>query len=96
MTHKSELSERHFKITMNTLSDVVLFVCLFCLFRAVPVAHGGSQAKGSIGAVTASLCHSYSNGGSKPCLQPTLQLMATLDPQPTEQGQGLNPQPHGS
>ena len=27
---------------------------------------------------------------------PTPQLMATLDPWPTEQGQGSNPQPHGS
>ena len=29
-------------------------------------------------------------------LQPTPQLMATLDPQPTERGWGSNPQPHGS
>jgi len=34
--------------------------------------------------------------GSELRLQPTPQLMATPDPQPTEQGQGLNPQPHGS
>ena len=34
--------------------------------------------------------------GCEPCLQPTPELMATLDPQPTEQGQGFNPQPHGS
>ena len=33
---------------------------------------------------------------SKPRLQSTPQLTATLDPQPTKQGQGLNPQPHGS
>ena len=33
-----------------------------------------------------------------PRLQPTPQLtaMATPDSQPTEQGQGSNPQPHGS
>ena len=29
-------------------------------------------------------------------LQPTPQLMATPDPQPSEQGQGLNRKPHGS
>ena len=29
-------------------------------------------------------------------LPPTPQLTATPDPEPTEQGQGLNPQPHGS
>jgi len=31
--------------------------------------------------------------GSEPHLRP--QLMATLDPQPNERGQGLNPCPHG-
>ena len=54
------------------------FFFFFKLFRATPVANGGSQAKGL--------------GGS----QPTPRLTATLDPQPTEQGQGANPQPHGS
>ena len=33
---------------------------------------------------------------SEPGLQPTPQLMATPDPKPIEEGQGLNPQPHGS
>ena len=32
----------------------------------------------------------------KPHLQPTPQLMATPDPQPTEQGQGSNLKPHDS
>ena len=48
-----------------------------------------------MGAVAAGLCHSYSNAGSKLCLQPTPQLMATPDPQPTEWGQGSNLHPHG-
>ena len=54
----------------------------FCLFRAVPVAYGLSQARGQIGAVAASLSHSHShsNVGSKPYLRPTSQLMATPDP----------------
>ena len=53
-----------------------------CLFRAAPVAYGGSQAGGPIGAVAASLCHSqsHSNAGSQLCLQPPPQLTATLDP----------------
>ena len=34
--------------------------------------------------------------GSEPHLQPTPQLMAMPDPPSTEQGQGLNLQPHGS
>ena len=33
------------------------------LFRAMPVAYGGSQARGRIGAVAARLCHSHSNAG---------------------------------
>ena len=32
---------------------------------------------------------------SEPHLQPTPQLMAMPDPQPTEQGQGLNLHPYG-
>ena len=40
----------------------ILFVCLFCFFRATPVAYGGSQdTKGQIGAVAIHLCHSHSN-----------------------------------
>ena len=52
----------------------------FCLFRATPTAHGGSQARGRIGAVATSLCHSHSNAGSQPCLRPTQQLTATPHP----------------
>ena len=66
------------------------------LFRATPVAYGGSQARGGIGATAARLHHSHGNAGSELCLQPTPQLMATRDPQLTERGQGSNPQPHGS
>ena len=45
-----------------------------------PGAYGGSQARSPIGAVATGLHHSHSNVGSEPCLQPTLQLTATLDP----------------
>ena len=45
---------------------VCLFFVVFCLFYAAPVAYGGSQARGPIGAAAASLCHSHSNVGSKP------------------------------
>ena len=41
-----------------------------------------------MGAVAAGLHESHSNVGSEPCLQPTPQITAMLDPQPTEQGQG--------
>ena len=60
------------------------------------MVYGGSQARGPIRAVAASLRQSHSNAGSESRLQPTLQLTTTPDPQPTEQGQGSNPQPHGS
>ena len=61
---------------------VCLFVC-FCLFAfsgAAPEAHGGSQARGQVGAVAAGLRCSHSNTGSKPRLRPTPQLTATLGP----------------
>ena len=48
------------------------------LSRAVPVAYGGSQARGRIGSVAASLLQSHSNAGSELPLRPTPQLMATL------------------
>ena len=60
------------------------------------MAYGASQARGLIGAVATGLCQSHSNVGSEMHLRPTPQLTATLDPQPTEQGQGSNPKPHGS
>ena len=50
------------------------------LFTAAPAAYGSSQARGQIGAEAASLHHGHSNEGSKPHLQPTLQLSATPDP----------------
>ena len=46
----------------------------------LPVAYGGSQARGPITAVATGLHHSHSNVGSKPHLQPTPQLTATPDP----------------
>ena len=52
----------------------------FCLFRAIPVAYGDSQAKGPAGAVATGLCHSHSNDGFEPHLRPTTQLMVTPNP----------------
>ena len=54
--------------------------CLFAFSRAPPVAHGGSQARGPLGAVAAGLRQSHSNARSEPHLQPTPQLTATPDP----------------
>ena len=58
--------------------------------------YGGSQARGRIGSVAASLHQSRSYAGSEQRLQPTPQLMAKPDPQPAEQAQGSNPQTRGS
>ena len=45
-----------------------------------PMAYGGSQARGLIGAVATGLRQSHSKAGSEPRLQPTPQLTATPDP----------------
>ena len=69
------------KSLQSFVLSVCLFVCLFCLFAiswAAPMAYGGSQARSRIRAVAAGLSHS--NVGSEPCLRPTPQLTATLDP----------------
>ena len=58
----------------------------FFLFRAVPIAYRLSQARGQIRAIAADLGHSHSNIGSELHLKPTPQLMAMLNPQPTERG----------
>ena len=50
------------------------------LFRALLEAYVGSQARGQIGAVVASLHHGRSNTGSEPSLLPTPQLTAAPDP----------------
>ena len=59
------------------------------------MAYGSSQANGQIRAIDTGLHHSHSNAWSQPRPQPTLQLMATPDPWPTEWGQGSSLHPHG-
>ena len=75
---------------------IFIFFCLFAISWATASAYGGSQARGPFRAVATSLHQSHSNAGSEQRLQPTPQLMAMPDPQPTEQGQGSNLKPHGS
>ena len=42
-------------------------LCIYLfIFRAAPVAHGSSQARGLIGATAAGICHSNSNVRSEP------------------------------
>ena len=64
-----------FKIGIN-----FYFIYLFSLFMVGPMTHGGSWARGPIGAVATGLLHSHRNARSEPCLQPAAQFMATLDP----------------
>ena len=55
----------------NTSGFVLLllfFFLVFVLFRVTPTAYGGSQARGLIGVVAASLCQSHSNARSELCL----------------------------
>ena len=59
---------------------IIIIIIFFAISRAAPVACGGSQARGLIGAVAASLSHSHSNAESEPRLQPTPELTAMPDP----------------
>ena len=77
----------------NAILLQIFFFIFFFLFMATSAAYGGSQARGPVGATAASLYHSHSNARSKPHLRTTPQLMATLDPQPTERSQGSNLSP---
>ena len=74
----------------------LFFFCLFAISWATLQHMEVPRLGVLIGAVAACLRQSHSNVGSKPPLQPTPQLRAMPDPQPAEQGQGLNLQPHGS
>ena len=62
-----------FSLLAQKLYILVFYGYLFFLFlfRATPAAHGGSQARGRIGATAASPHHSRRNMGSKTCLWPT-------------------------
>ena len=76
-------------LSYGVVSKIYLFFFFFFFFglfafsRAAPMAHGGSQDRGLIGAVDAGLCHSHSNAGSEQCLQPTPQLTAMWILNPT-------------
>ena len=52
---------------------------VFLALQTAPMAYGGAQARGRIGAATADLHHSHSKAESKPCLRPTPQFTATPD-----------------
>ena len=67
-------------VIMLSFIFLLFFPLFFVFFRTAPMAYGGSQARGRIGAVASGLRHRHSNAGSELCLQPTPQLRAMLDP----------------
>ena len=67
-------------LSHNGNSPTYIFFGLFAFSKAAPMAYGGSQARGPVGAVAASLHHSHSNAGSEAHLGLTPQLMAMPDP----------------
>ena len=76
----TQSNKEHRKQKIKNIKNLLLFFCLFALSRAPPTAHGGSQARGLIGALTTGLRHSHNNTGSKLRLRPTPQLTAILNP----------------
>ena len=60
------------------------------------MAYGVPGLGGQTGATAAGPHQSHSNARSKLHLRFTPQLTEMPDPEPTEQGQGSNPQLHGS
>ena len=73
--------EKNHKIKNIITFNILLFLGrgLFAISWAAPVAYGGSQARGLIGAVATSLCQSHSQCGIRAESGPTPQLTATPD-----------------
>ena len=67
-------------IEMQLILFIILYPATFNFFDIFVFLGPLSAAKSPIGAVAASLCHSHSNTGSEPHLQPTPQLTTMLDP----------------
>ena len=76
----SEVPSHYPLLTYLQRPPIPFFFLFNCVFRAEPVAYGGSQAKDLIRAVAASQYHSHSIARSELHLKPTPQLTATLDP----------------
>ena len=64
----------------NFILYLFIYFCLFAFSWAAPMAYGGSQARGLIGAVAAYLHQSHSKVGSELRLRPTPQFMSMPDP----------------
>ena len=76
ITQRRQLQERK-ETARKGFASFLNFFFSFSLFRAPPVAYGGSQARSLIGAAAVGLHHSHSNARSQLCLRPTPQVTAT-------------------
>ena len=65
--------------TSSSPGPIGFFFFFFAISCTAPSAYGGSQDRGLIGAVAASLRQSHSNAGSELHLRPTPHLMAMPD-----------------
>ena len=70
----------HTELSLLVFNLKKFFLIFFLLFMAAPMAYGGSQTRGPIGATTVGLHHSHSSAGFELSLQPTPQLKAMPDP----------------
>ena len=61
-------------------SFLFFFFVFLPFLGLLPLAYGGSQASGLIGAIATDLHQAHSNMESEPRLRPTPQLTATPDP----------------
>ena len=72
--------KKKLSIHINATNFILFLFFVSCLYRAAPVAYGGSQAGGLIWAGAAGLRQSHNNARSELSLGPTPQLTAKPDP----------------
>ena len=73
-------SQRKMSLLSTLWPPTYPILIFFFFLMAAPAVYGSPQARGRTGAAAAGHSHSHSNARSKPHLQSTPQLMATLDP----------------
>ena len=78
----------------NPLSEIYYLFIFFALLLGPHLRHMDVPRLGVISELQL-LAYTTATAMQDLHLRPTPQIMATLDPQPTEQGHGLNLHPHG-
>ena len=79
----------------NVKGNVYLLIYVFIYICLWPLWHMEDPRLGTESELQLPACAWATATPDPRCLQTAPRLMATPDPQPTEQGQGLNPHPHG-